>query len=35
LRNLLVHACADIDDRIVWGVITGQLARLLAELDAL
>ena len=35
LRNLLVHAYADIDDRIVWGVITGQLARLVAELDAI
>jgi uncharacterized protein with HEPN domain len=35
LRNLLVHAYADIDDRIVWGVITGQLARLVADLDAI
>ncbi|HYN60936.1 MAG TPA: HepT-like ribonuclease domain-containing protein [Rubrivivax sp.] len=35
LRNLLVHAYADIDDRIVWGVVTVQLARLVAELDAL
>jgi uncharacterized protein with HEPN domain len=35
LRNLLVHAYADIDDRIVWGVITGQLPRLVAELDAI
>jgi uncharacterized protein with HEPN domain len=23
------------DDRIVWGVVTGQLARLVAELDAI
>jgi uncharacterized protein with HEPN domain len=35
LRNLLVHAYADIDDRIVWGVVTGQLARLVAELESL
>ncbi len=35
LRNLLVHAYADVDDRIVWGVVTGQLARLVAELDAI
>lgn len=35
LRNLLVHAYADIDDHIVWGVVTGQIARLTSEMDVL
>lgn len=35
LRNLLVHAYADIDDHIVWGVVTGQIARLRSEMEAL
>lgn len=35
LRNLLVHAYAEIDDEVVWGVVTGRLAALLAELESL
>lgn len=35
LRNVLVHAYASVDHRIVWGVVQGELAALLAELDRL
>lgn len=35
LRNLLVHAYAEIDDEVIWGVVTGRLAALLAELESL
>jgi uncharacterized protein with HEPN domain len=34
-RNVLVHGYATVDDRIVWGVVEGNLAALLASLDAL
>lgn len=34
LRNLLVHAYADVDEAIVWGVVTGPLAGLLSALQA-
>lgn len=34
LRNLLVHAYADVDEAIVWGVVTGPLSGLLAALQA-
>ena len=30
-RNILIHAYAAIDDRIVWGVIEGKLPRLRLE----
>jgi uncharacterized protein with HEPN domain len=35
LRNILVHGYADVDDRIVWGVVTGPLPAMLASLEAL
>lgn len=35
LRNILVHGYADVDDRIVWGVVTGPLPAMLAALEAL
>lgn len=35
LRNLLVHAYAEIDDDVVWGVVSGPLATLLADLERL
>jgi uncharacterized protein with HEPN domain len=35
LRNILVHGYADVDDRIVWGVVIGPLPALLAALEAL
>lgn len=35
LRNLLVHAYAEIDHQVVWGVVSGQIVGLLAELEAL
>lgn len=34
-RNVLIHGYADVDDRIVWGVIESSLGPLLAALDAL
>jgi uncharacterized protein with HEPN domain len=34
-RNILVHAYAQIDDRIAWGVVETKLPRLLAEVGAL
>ena len=35
LRNLLVHAYAEVDEGIVWGVVTGSLPALLAALQAI
>lgn len=35
LRNQLAHGYAEIDDVIVWGVVAGPLAHLLAELESL
>lgn len=34
-RNLLIHRYANVDHRIVWGVIEGDLGRLIATLDGL
>jgi uncharacterized protein with HEPN domain len=34
-RNILVHAYAQIDDRVVWGVVETNLPTLIAEVDAL
>jgi uncharacterized protein with HEPN domain len=34
-RNLLIHAYADVDDRLVWDVIATKLPGLRAELSAL
>ena len=34
-RNVLVHGYATVDDRIVWGVVEGNLVALLAALDTL
>lgn len=34
-RNMLIHGYAEIDDRIVWGVIQGGLQQLLRESSAL
>ena len=34
-RNILIHAYATIDDRIVWGVVEGQLPQLRREVDTL
>jgi uncharacterized protein with HEPN domain len=34
-RNLLIHGYADIDDRIVWGVIERELPALRSEVAAL
>lgn len=33
LRNILVHGYASVDHRIVWGVVEGELSRLLETLD--
>ncbi len=35
LRNLLVHAYAEVDDAIVWGVVTGSLPKLLEAVQAI
>lgn len=35
LRNILVHGYADVDDRIVWGVVIGPLPAMLAALEGL
>lgn len=35
LRNLLVHAYAETDDGIVWGVVAGPLRALLNDLEAI
>ena len=34
-RNLLIHAYATVDDRIVWGVVEGDLPALRASLAEL
>ena len=34
-RNVLVHADASVDDRIVWDIVRTRLGPLLAALDAL
>lgn len=34
-RNILVHAYAQIDDRLVWGVVESNLPKLADEVDAL
>jgi uncharacterized protein with HEPN domain len=34
-RNILAHGYADIDDRIVWGIVESNLPSLLAEVDSL
>lgn len=34
-RNILVHAYAQIDDRLVWGVVEANLPTLMAEVGAL
>ena len=34
-RNILAHGYADVDDRIVWGLVESKLPALLAEVDAL
>lgn len=34
-RNVLIHGYADVDDRIVWGVLTGRLAQLREEVGHL
>lgn len=31
-RNVLIHGYATVDDRLVWGVVEGDLSRLLAML---
>jgi len=35
LRNLLVHADAEVDETIVWGVVTGSLPKLLVAVQEL
>jgi len=34
-RNILIHAYAQIDDRIVWGIVESKLPALLREVTAL
>lgn len=34
-RNILVHAYAQVDDRIVWGVVESKLPVLIQEIDVL
>jgi len=34
-RNILAHGYADIDDRIVWGIVESNLPSLLSEVDTL
>ncbi|QDU65298.1 hypothetical protein Pla86_03630 [Planctomycetes bacterium Pla86] len=34
-RNILIHGYAEVDDRVVWGVVSTNLERLVAEVDAL
>ena len=34
-RNILVHGYADIDDRIVWGIVESNLPALLQEVESL
>lgn len=35
LRNVLVHAYAEIDDALIWGVLEGPLPGMLAQLEGL
>jgi uncharacterized protein with HEPN domain len=35
MRNLLVHVYAEVDEAIVWGVVTGSLPALLGALQAI
>ncbi len=35
LRNVLIHGYATVDDRLVWSVVEGELAELLALLTRL
>ena len=34
-RNLLIHGYAEIDDRVVWGVLEQKLAPMMAEVQSL
>jgi uncharacterized protein with HEPN domain len=34
-RNILIHAYASVDDRLVWGVVEGDLPLLIAQLALL
>ena len=34
-RNVLIHEYADVDDRLVWGVVEINLPTLIREIDAL
>ncbi|MGA7669693.1 MAG: HepT-like ribonuclease domain-containing protein [Nitrolancea sp.] len=34
-RNVLIHGYADVDDRLVWGVLERDLSTLRAEVEAL
>jgi uncharacterized protein with HEPN domain len=34
-RNILIHAYAQIDDRIVWGIVESKLPVLMREVDEL
>ena len=34
-RNVLIHGYADVDDRLVWGVIRANLPDLVRDVDAL
>jgi uncharacterized protein with HEPN domain len=34
-RNILIHAYATVDSRLVWGVVESDLALLRAQLDEL
>ena len=34
-RNVLIHEYADVDDRLVWGVVETNLPTLIPEIDAL
>lgn len=35
LRNQLAHGYAEVDDIIVWGVVSGPLRQMLSELESL
>ena len=34
-RNILVHAYAQIDDRVVWGIVEAQVPALVGDVDGL
>ena len=34
-RNILIHGYAEIDDRIVWGILQGKLPKLLEQVQSL